>query len=806
MENSLLVVLVLVLLALISVTHASELGFVEGSVIESSTKLALPFVNCRLRNKSDSIIVKTTGSDSNGKYLFTGVPWGEYYLELGMIGYKQRRLPSFTLDAQHPHIHASQASMTSIALLYDELVVTGEKALLNNSIDRKVYNIDKDVMSKSGSVSELLQTIPSLQVDIDGNVSIRGSANVVFLMDGKSSPMLRKYSAEVLQDLPANSIERIEVITNPSAKYKPDGTAGIVNIVTKQIKNRGVNGTVTLNGGNRDRYNGTVLLNYHPNGFNVSGSYSLRRDRRDRFTSDVRSELDSATNHQSYVDNHLDSYARPISNRLTLDVEKDLGDANRIGLSGNYFLNKFTRTETMHSLLQDSVHSMIENYNRLRYDPEYEKEIGYIASYEHDFGKEDHKIRFEYNDTWAPEQENNHYTNDFFYPTTPSSYDNMLIKNQTSHREINIDYTNPLSKSSSFEAGYAGEFNRNTFDYLASNFDTSSHQFYNDLGRTNSFGYNENFNAVYATYKQEFGGLGMLMGLRVEQAITQADFVTIDSAVTNRYTTLYPTLHLSEELSRQWELQFSYSRRTHRPEAEDINPFPEYRDPHNLFVGNPRLRPEYVHSIELGCQYRNDIYTITPALFYRYNGNRDVNITKQLNDTVLLTTRQNLSFDQAGGLEVTAGVNYSSLLSLQWNGNIFYDQIDATNIGYSNRKSTNTWSSTVTVNVNFTKNSRYQINTVYRAARLTPQGEFAPNYVVNTGYRQDLLDGQVTLSATAADLFNTLNRRIDLNTSGLNQTVINTRDTRIFYLGVSYHFGYRSKGPKEEQIKYDNGL
>jgi outer membrane cobalamin receptor len=223
-------------------------------------------------------------------------------------------------------------------------------------------------------------------------------------------------------------------------------------------------------------------------------------------------------------------------------------------------------------------------------------------------------------------------------------------------------------------------------------------------------------------------------------------------------------------------------------------------------AGNPKLLPEYIHSVEFGCQFQNELISVLPALFYRYTYNRATTVTRFLNDTTLLTTRENLSNDQSGGVELIVSATLGNLLSANWSGNGFYDQIDATNLGYTGRKSIVTWTSAFTCNINLTKSSRIQINSNYNSARLTPQGEFSPSYVVNTGVRQDLMEGKFSLVFTAADIFKTLKRQLDLNIPQLLQTVTNTRDSRIFYLGFTYHFGTPPKKMKEEQLHYDDNI
>jgi outer membrane receptor protein involved in Fe transport len=295
-------------------------------------------------------------------------------------------------------------------------------------------------------------------------------------------------------------------------------------------------------------------------------------------------------------------------------------------------------------------------------------------------------------------------------------------------------------------------------------------------------------------------------GLRAEQSYVTSNLVTLDSIISNRYFNVYPSVHLSYKLNEAAELRLSYSRRTHRPEGDDLNPFPEYRDPRTISAGNPKLLPEFSHSVELGCKFETDQLSFLPALYYRYTYNRFSSIILPVNDSTLLTTKINLASDQATGLEVVLSGGINEILSAHASANVFFNQIDASNLGYSQDKSTTSWSGAMTLNVNATKTSMVQMNANYNSRRLTPQGENLPTYVVNLGIRQELFENKVTMVLTVADLFNTLKRTTEVNTPFLNQTLVNARDARIVYFGFTYYFGTQRKKSKEETIKYDDGI
>jgi hypothetical protein len=350
--------------------------------------------------------------------------------------------------------------------------------------------------------------------------------------------------------------------------------------------------------------------------------------------------------------------------------------------------------------------------------------------------------------------------------------------------------------------GYAAEFPSSDFDFRVDYFDTSRQICVRDTAKSNRFHHDEAIHAWYGTYRWSLGKLGVVAGLRGEYSSVKSDLVTLDSTISRSYVVAYPSLHLSYELGKPTELQLSYSKRTRRPETEDLNPFPEYIDPRNLRSGNPRLLPEYVHSLELGCQYRQGEMTLVPALFYRYTYNRFTWVARALNDSVLLTTHENLSYDQAGGLEVTLSADAQKLVSVHGTASVFRNQIHASNVA-GGKENVTSWSSNVTADVNLSGTTRLQVNSNYRSSRLIAQGKNSPSYTLNAGFRQEMYGGKLLLLATITDIFHTMKREYTVDTPALHQTAITRMDSRVTYLGLTYLFGTQPKKTRDEQIHYD---
>ena len=778
------------------------LGSVSGVIFEKTSNKPLEFANVIIRNNSDSSKFQGTVTGSKGEFTFDKLAFGEYRIIYSFIGFDKVESPVFVLNSRQSKLNLGKLYISESTASLGEISVTAQRSTFINSIDRKTFNVGQDVMSKTGSVSELLQNVPSVQVDIDGNVSLRGSGNVMFLINGKPSALMGANKVAVLQQMPANSIEKIEIITNPSAKYKPDGTSGIINIVLKKDKSLGLNGLVSMNAGNDNRYNGNFSVNYNPGKINVFGSYSIRQDERLRYTDDYRKHFISGNDTINYTHLHSTDLSRPLSHIIQAGADYKIDKHNTIGFTGSYNYRSFVRQSNDLNLWQTTDLSTTKDYNRSRRDPEYEKDLELSANYVHSFAKEGHELTVDYTTSVSNELEDNHYTNTYRVPVTPQTFDNTRIKNGGNESQFSVEYVNPITEDIKIESGYILEYAKSDMDFFGEFYDPSWKEWIKDLEKSNHFIYKETIHVLYGTYEQDLGKFGFLAGLRAEQAFRNGNQVTTDTVVKNNYFRLYPSLHLSYKLSDLHELQLNYSHRIRRPDSEEMNPFPEYADPYNLRIGNPGLKPADVHSVEFGYQYKKSKTTFLSTIYYRYTYNGMTDITRFINDTVKLTTRENLTKSSSAGLELVLSSSIGNLANINLSTNAFYNTIDASSLGYSNRKSIIAWSANISAGINLSKSSVLQITSSYTAETLTPQGRQLPAFVLNTGFKQEFLNRKLTMIITVSDLFNSLRNNTIIDTPELYEKIIRRRSARIIYAGFTYTFGNQ----KKKEIEYDNRL
>jgi len=775
---------------------------VTGTVMDKTTKQPLELATVQLLHEADSTITAFTVTNRRGKFILENIAAGNYRLRCSFIGYEKTEMVISISSKQTTH-HAGEIGMIQLSSSLKEVTVTARKPMLNTGIDRKVYNVSQDIMSQGGSASDILKNIPSLEVDIEGQVSLRGSTDVTILINGRPSPLMGRSRAEALQQLPANSIERIEIITNPSARYRPDGSSGIINIVLKKNIKSGFNGSITTNAGNRDRYNGNISLNYKPGKFNLSGSYGVRKDNRMR-QNEINREYPEP-NGSTWFDENNQSYFRPLSHFVMLGADYELSDRNSFGTSFNYLKRTLVRNDVANKFFYDNSRVLTDRYDRLRYGPELETEKDVTVYWQHNFVKEDEELRVEFNASTSDEEEDNHFTDINIFPAAPSAFDNTLIRTGDNQQQLTVDYSSPLAEDSKLEVGYAGSFMQQDLDFYGEYFDTAQAVFVKDLVKSNRFLYNESVHAVYSTYQRSYEKFSYELGLRAELVNFKGDLVTKDSLVSNDYFKIFPTLHLAYML-KNGELQLNYSRRINRPEGDELNPFPEYQDPLNLRAGNPKLLPEIIHSVEFGYKWQNKNFSFVPSLYYRYRQHGFTTVIIPLNDSVLLTTEENLSNDQSAGLELILSAKAGTFFNANLSSNIFYNQIDASDLGYSNKKSIVTLSTNFNSTFSFAQNTMMQASCNFRSARLTPQGKVYPSFVFNAGMRQDLFKKKLSITLTVSDFFKTQRQKTEYNTTYLKQLSVGRRDARVIYLGISYRFGKTIKKQDEEKLQFDDSM
>lgn len=765
---------------------------VIGKVIEKSNHKPIEYVTIALRNGNGKLVSGTI-TDSLGTFKMNGIADGNYQITYSYIGYG---------DINHCLIVKGNTDCgivslnNSTATSLGEVIVKGRQRALIQRLDKKVYNVDQDIMSTSESIGELLQHIPSVDMDIDGNISVRGNQNVTILVNGRLSTLFNgKSKGDALQQLSASNIERIEVITNPSAAYRPDGTSGIINIILKKNARKGLNGSLYSNIGNKDRFNAGTNLSLGTDKWSILGGYAFRQDRYDRTTTDNRDSKDGQVSQNTIGTGHPKSHTFNLGGSLKVTPE------DAINFSGNYEYRRFLRTEDVESNTQSLSGVETENYSRLRNADARENMYEGNAAYAHKYGN-DNQWGIDYAYSSQTENEMNDYQTSRTLRETVYSKNNEKVWNGNYLNTAKLYWQFHPWQGGKLSSGYELEHLKTEQDYHVGDWNGSN--YIPDASNSSDFTYWRTVHSFYTTIDIQSGKWNMTAGIRGEYDHQRSLLAKTDSFIRKNEFSLYPTFHSSWQLTGHQELQLNYSLRVNRPAGEDMDPYAEHINPLSMQTGNPHLKPEKIHSLETGWMWHNDVNsTLTTTLYYRYTLNPITNISYMNKDT-LITTKENMQNSQDAGLEVIWSWQPLHWLSLNINGNGFYQQINASKLGYGSKRSTWAWSSLMNADITPLNHLTIQFNTRYNSPQLIPQGHLNGNYIFNMGIRYEYPKTGLSIIASISDLFNTFHKSYTLNTDDLRQKVEKRRNPRIVYIGLTYNFGLGTK--KSQEIKYDDKL
>ncbi|MDD3044104.1 MAG: TonB-dependent receptor [Candidatus Delongbacteria bacterium] len=786
--ENILKALFVILLLVFNIAY-SQTFKITGKIVESTGEEPLPEANVILHKKSGSVL-KGAVTDSLGVFKIKLIPSGNYFIEIKYMGFIPDTISHLDISA---NINLGDIFLKPSEILLDEIVVKGKADIYTSHLDKKVYNVSKDILSESSSTSEILQNIPSVNVDINGGITLRNTSNITFFVNGKPSALLRNNPSAVSDLIPASSIEKIEIITNPSAKYKPDGVGGIINIVLKKNMSEGLNGQISANVGNDERYNANINLNYGTKKLKLYGNYGLRHSKPITLFTDAMVYKDSLGIANSFFSEDGKSKIDIFGHNIIAGANYKFDDYNNIEISGTYDLQNSFHDGNSDIISLDSLQNPNYNITNVQTDDELEEEGEVSLTYEHVFNKnEDHTLTFEAIYSAYNEKEDKIYNQNQIFPITNTDISRYIIEKNGNQQELNLEYTLPINENSEIESGYSGEF---IFDNI----------WYNKNSVLSKFLFNRQVHAFYGLFGQSVEIFSYKAGLRAEETNTKSHLITpIDTLITNNYFKLFPTIHLGYDITDDNKLSMSYSKRVNRPDPDELNPNPEYNDLRNAEMGNPNLKPEQIHSIEFGYEHIQKKFSINTTLYYRYKYDAFTGISTNIGDTLVMFTTTNLTTQKSGGFEAVISGDYFKDCSYSLTGDIYFSTIDASNLGYSDNKSSISGNIKGYTLIKLTKSTSFQINGYYYFPKITPQGQMEDFYYFNLGLKQNLFNNKASITLTGTDVFHTYKVNYSINSDELNQKSNMQRMNPVISLGFIWRF---NNYQEEDKIIFDgNGI
>lgn len=784
---------------------------ISGRIIDATTSEPIEYATISVFKMPDSTLVTGASAGAKGLFNIDGLQPGSYSVVYSFIGYKQGVVSKVVLSRQNKNVNLGDLKLDVTASEIGAVTVTGEKGVMLNKIDRKVFTVDKTIAGQTGSITDVLQNIPSVAVDVDGNVSLRGSENVTILINGKPSTLSGSSRAAILQQLPANSVESIEVITNPSAKFESDGNSGIINIVMKKSFSQGFNGSVTANVGNQERANGNVSLSYNPGKYNVFFNYGIRKNYNDRSGTNYTERTVGDT--VRVLDQTSKDPSSGYSHTARLGGDYNFSESLSAGLSSTFALRNKDGNEVIdyneYAFKKSTLPTTFNKYERSTIENEDGFNTDFAAYLQKKFS-EGHELRFDASYSQGDETEKSDYDEYLLDDShTILSQENTDNDSKEELFLISSDYTKTLDNKMKLEFGFKSTFRNNIEDLKGESKNLVTNLMEKDPDKTSNFDYKDQVHAAYGTVSQEFGIFGYMAGLRFEDALVNSTYKTKnDTASSSRsFPVLIPTLHFTQKWDDKNQTQLSYSRRARRPNMHQLNPITDYTDPRNLRVGNPELKPQYENNFEFSYMYTSGRNSFSPTLFHKITENQFSMVSYDVSPTVMEHRQENIKSTSSTGLEFVSNVAPMQFWTLNLNSTFFYYKMSPTDTVVSTHKDNLNFSARVISTMTLTRSTVLQITGFYRSPFISTQGKSKPMYGMDLGVRQNVLGKNGTITLNVNDVFNTQQFGMDIEVPGRVQHVNRKwKSQPIIFLGFTYRFGETQKTNKQRERKNNDAI
>lgn len=789
-------VLLFTFFSIISITNTVAQAVkskLAGKVLDSLSSSPLSFATIRVFNAGDKSLVNGTITNETGDFS-VDLPYGKYYAEVDFMGYDSYKSLPFILNKDHEEHDLNKILLNAATKTLDEVIIQAEKSSMELSLDKKVFNVGQDLANAGGNANDILMNIPSVSVDPEGTVKLRGSDNVRILIDGKPSGLVSFKGGSGLQQLQASMIERVEVVTNPSARYEAEGMAGIINIVLKKERNQGFNGSFELITGHPVNYGGAANLNYRHKKINFFINYGIAYREQPGVGSQYQEVYDNGTTRVSRQNNK--GYIMGFNNNIRGGLDYFFNEKSI--LTASYLFRRSDASRITNILYEDfpSPSAELSSYTLRRQDEdEVEPNSEYSLIYKRSFAEKGHEFTGEikYLDNW--ESSTQLFTQSSFQPG--GSLDSSRVENSLNDESekqflVQLDYVKPIGKEGKFEAGVRTSFRDMINDYVVSR-QNEQGEFKPLPGLDNIFVYNENIHAAYGILGNKTKKFSYQAGLRAEWTDVKTTLKETNEVNPRKYTNLFPSAHVTYSLSKDNALQVSYSRRVRRPFYNDLSPFMTFADSRNYFSGNPDLNPEFSNVYEIGHIRYFEQGSITSSVYYRDTDGKIQSIRSVDPSTGYATTLpQNLKGEKAYGIEFTSGYALYKWWKMDFNFNFFHSDIDGSNIDELYTATTYSWFTRLTSRFTLPKSLDAQFRGNYEARQKTAQGQRKALYYIDLSLSKDILNGRGTLNFNVLDVFNT--RKMRTVTEG--ETFYNQATSQFRKRQINLTFSYRIRQAK----------
>jgi len=770
-------------------------GIIKAVIFDGKNNIPIEYANVTVHNAADSSFITGSASGKNGELLIPNIPEGIYYVKVSFIGYDKTIIPNVAITPDKKEVSLGVVKIIPTEIAMDAVNVVGEKPTEEYHLDKRVINVSKDNTAAGGTALDVLQNHPSIQVDQNGNVTLRGSSNFTVLVNGRPGVL---QGSDALRQIPANTIDNIELITNPSAKYDPEGMTGILNIITKKEKRRGINGLASVNYGTWNKYGASVNLNYRINKINLFAGYDFRSEERNGYRSHIREMIQNDTS--TYYTIFSDTQREILSNSLRGGFDFEFNPKNTITLSANYRNGGHPGFSDGSYVIKDYNYNLISDYSR---DEISEKDdnisTDFSFNYKKKFNRPIQELSFDAYYSLGNNEDIENYDEVYNYPAETKG---LNQKSETFSNRSNIvlqsDYIHPLTETMKLESGLKATFREMDTDYKFYDFDTLAADYFT-TNLSNHFIYNDEIYAAYGIVSGSIKKFTVQGGLRFEHSIIKGNQTTTNEKFSIPYYDFFPSVHTTYSLPAENKVQLSYSRRINRPRERSLNPFIDASDPLTLRTGNPQLKPEYINSYELSHIKDWKKVSFTSSIFYK-NIENIISMYRITNDTLqgILVTPINANSGNSYGLDFiitwqpVKAVRMSadfSYYNTSINGN--YEDNDLTNDIYS-------YDGKYNATIMLPKDISMQVNFRLSGPSVMPQSIRQGFWTADAALRKDFFSKKLSVSFRISDIFNTMYFRNKTREPNLIADMEFKRETRVAYLTLSYRI---NEGVKQRTRK-----
>ncbi|MFT7234317.1 MAG: outer membrane receptor protein involved in Fe transport [Cyclobacteriaceae bacterium] len=752
---------------------------VTGRVVDHNSSKPLDFATVAIIQKGETAVIAGGVTDSDGLFSIKSTS-SDIYVEVSFLGYTK-------LIVENLEIKGGVASMGTILLspdqeLLSEVTVTAAKSQTVFELDKRVFNVGQDLSNAGGTALDVLNNVPSVDVDIEGVISLRGNSSVQVLINGKPSVLV---SGNTLGTITADMIEKVEVITNPSAKYDAEGTSGIINIVIKKEDRKGLNGSATLNVGSPLNHSAGLSMNKRTEKFNFFGQFGVGK--RAQLTTSNGATLDRGSNNPRYLYNDGSGGRDEQFYNVILGTDYHINPLNEITLSGHYAyeieddysLTTYERRELNNSLINSSFRDEVSEAT----NPKFQYDLSYKKTFS---DNKDRSLTFSaIGSSFAKDKLSNFKNAGVFGDFVGFE---QRVANDYGHAEYSFqgDYVHPFSKSSELEAGVKYVILDIFNDFQLSNLEND--QWIIDQDLNNSFDFDQKVLGAYTTYGFEANKFGLKMGLRMESTVLNTLLANTNEAGRQDYSNVFPSVHSSYNVSDQFSIQMGYSKRISRPRNWDLNPFPSFKDNLNLSMGNPNLLPEFTDSFEVNAIQTWDFGTLSGAVYHRQTeGVIERIVTVQ--DSLTIRMPMNLGQSKTTGLELNGSFDpakwFTVLVDANWSSFNRTGILESKSFDFSNTS----WSTELTTKFKLPSDIDMEMRANYRSAVEGVQGTSRHILYADFGIKKKFLKGRAVVNFSIRDVFKSRKYISEADLVDFYRYSESIRNGQQMVLGLSYGFG-----------------